>query len=161
MDTAIAKAVMLFRSSPDMDDEQIHRALVDAGIDWKLAARLVELVPMVYCRVLLADSGARFPETFQRFRDDDTTTPPRPLTSEPVWVAAMDFAKREIERGLGRDDKLSVAGRSAEFRAANELLNKGSKLGDLGFTPSVFMWSEEGPGSDPPVPRKPWWRIWR
>ena len=61
METAIAKAVILFRSSPNMDDEQIHRALVDAGIDRKLAARLVELVPMAYCRVLLADTGARFP----------------------------------------------------------------------------------------------------
>jgi hypothetical protein len=44
METAIVKAVMLFRSSPDKDDEQIHRALVDAGIDRKFAARLVELV---------------------------------------------------------------------------------------------------------------------
>jgi hypothetical protein len=72
----------------------------------------------------------------------------------------MDFAKRKIERGLGRDDKFRVAGRSAEFRAGNELLNKGSKLGDIGFTPSVFMWPEEGPGSEPPVPKKPWWRVW-
>ena len=110
---------------------------------------------MAYCRVLLADTGARFPETFQRYRDDGTTTPAMPLASEPVWVAAMEFAKREIERGLSRDDKLRVAGRSAAFRAANELLHKGSKLEDLGFTPSVFMWPEEGPGSDSPVPRKP------
>ncbi len=122
---------------------------------------LVELVPMAYCRVLLADMGTRFPETFQRYRGDGTTTPARPLASEPVWVAAMDFAKREIESGLSRNDKLRVAGRSAEFRAANELLYKGSKLEDLGFTPPVFMWPEEGPDSDPPVPRKPWWRVWR
>lgn len=161
METAIAKAVVLFRSSTEMDDEQVHRALVGAGIDRKLAARLVELVPMAYCRVLLAGTGARFPETFQRYRDDGTTTPATPLASEPVWVAALDFATQEFERGLSRDDKLKVAGRSAEFRAANELLHKGSKLENLGFTPPVFMWPEEGPGSDPPVPRKPWWRVWR
>jgi hypothetical protein len=152
---------MLFRSSPDMNDEQIHRALVDAGIDRKLAARLVELVPMAYFRVLLEDLGAKFPQTFQRRLNDGTNTPEMPLTSEAVWVAAMDFAKREVEAGLSRDEKLRVAGRSAEFTVANELMNKGSKLGDLGFTPSLFMWPEEGPGSEPPATRKPWWWIGR
>jgi hypothetical protein len=85
METAIAKAVALFRNSPELDDEQAYRALVDAGIDRKLAARLVELVPMAYCRVLLEHTGARFPETFQRHRNDGTISPALPLKCEPVW----------------------------------------------------------------------------
>ena len=44
MDTeiAIAEAVALSRSSPELDDEQIYTALVEIGFERKLAARLVE-----------------------------------------------------------------------------------------------------------------------
>lgn len=145
MESAIVKAVVLFRSSQEMDDGEIHRVLVDFGIDSKSAARLVELVPMAYCRALLENTGAHFPETFQRYRIDGTVSPATPLISEPIWQAALDYARREIERGISLNQKLRVAGRSAEFKAANELLHKGSKLEDLRFAPPIFVWPEEGP----------------
>jgi hypothetical protein len=42
---------------------------------------------------------------------------------------------------------LAIAGRSAEFDAANKLLNSGSKLESLKFTEPVLLWPASGPDS--------------
>jgi hypothetical protein len=145
MEIEISTALNVFRSSPELTDEDICRVLVAKGIERRLAARLVEFLPTAYCRVILEPTGARFPETFQRSRTDGTITPQLSLASEPVWLAVLEYARRELKQGLSRDDKLRLAGRSAEFRMANELLQKGSKLQNITFSPAVLRWPEEGP----------------
>lgn len=60
---AIERAVVLLRDSSRGDDE-IRQALVAAGVEWSIASRLVEFLPMAYCRALLEPAGAQFPETF-------------------------------------------------------------------------------------------------
>jgi hypothetical protein len=142
---AIITAVSVFRSSPERTDEEVYQILVSKGIERRLAARLVEFLPAAYCRVIVEPTGARFPDTFQRSREDGTAMEPVPLASEEVWTAALDYARGEISRGLSREDKLRLAGRSAEFRAANDLLKQGSKLQNIVFAPAVYGWPEEGP----------------
>ncbi len=145
MQAEIATALTVFRSSPGLTDEEVYQVLVSKGIERRLAARLVELLPAAYCRVILEPTGARFPDTFQRSRKDGTTPAPVPLASEPVWKAVLEYARREITQGLSRDDKLRLAGRSAEFRTANDLLKRGSKLQNIVFAPAVYQWPEDGP----------------
>ena len=65
MQTGIAKAVTIIRNSPALEDEEIHGALIEAGLDSQLAARIVEFLPTAYCRVLLAHCGVPFAKTFQ------------------------------------------------------------------------------------------------
>ena len=60
MNEAIASALAIFRNSPELDDESVFRALVDRGIERSLAARIVEFLPIAYCRVLLLNSGVQF-----------------------------------------------------------------------------------------------------
>jgi len=144
MTEAISKAIVTLRSSPSLNDEGAYRALVRQGIKSWVAARLVEFLPMAYCRLVLRASGARFTDTFQR-RGQDGTLKEQPLWSEPVWQAVMEFARAEVQHGVSAQDLLSVAGRSAEFRAANELLNKGSKLENIAFTVPLLNWPEQGP----------------
>jgi hypothetical protein len=145
MQAAIPMALSVFRSCPELTDEEIYRVLLSKGVERRLAARLVEFLPAAYCRVILEPTGARFSDTFQRFRKDGITAKLVPLASGQVWTAALDYARGEIGRGLSRDDKLRLAGRSAEFRAANDLLKRGSKLQNIVFTPAVYQWREEGP----------------
>ena len=45
MQTAIARAVILLRSSPEIDDKELQRALGDARMDRNLAECLVEPRP--------------------------------------------------------------------------------------------------------------------
>jgi hypothetical protein len=141
----IARAAIALRSSPSSSDAEIHRMLVTDGMDSAVAARLVEFLPMAYSRLLLEGSGARFSGAFQRRLPNGGVTEKRILSSEPTWNAVVEFSRNEAERGVSRADLILVAGRSAEFNAANQLLNKGAKLRELVFTPVVFPWPESGP----------------
>ena len=47
----------------------------------------------------------------------------------------MAFARTEVEHGVPGKDVLALAVHSAEFDAANQLLNRGAKLSDLAFAP--------------------------
>jgi len=133
--------------------------LVTHGLARAVAARLVEFLPEAYCRIILEASGTRFSNSYRRQRTDGALSPEIELDSEPIWNAAVDYARREIQSGLGRDDKLRVAGRSANFQAANRLLHQGSKLENIAFTPAVLAWDEDGPAVKvmADIPR---WRRW-
>jgi hypothetical protein len=82
----ISRAVTVFRKSPASSDDEIYRRIVAAGVKPEHAARLVEFLPMAYCRLILAGTGTRFSDKFQRRQQDGSLSPERTLTSEPVWV---------------------------------------------------------------------------
>ncbi len=141
----ISRALAIFRDSSSAGDVEIFWTLVNSGIERRCAARLVEFLPMVYCRILLSDSGARFAKTVRRRLPDGGLSAETPLSAEPIWNAALEVAKAEAERGVPRKDIWLLAARSAEFDAANQLLQKGSKLTDVVFTEPILTWPENGP----------------
>jgi hypothetical protein len=155
MNEDISKAVAVFRTSPNLQDYAVYKVLIADGVERQLAARLVEFLPIVYCRLILRNSGARFSNTFRRTLTRGTSYE-QPLASEPIWNAAVAFAYAEVERGVSSQDLLAVATRSAEFDTANQLLNKGSKLENIAFTPPVLNWPESGPNaeSQPVTPQR-------
>ena len=144
MNEEISRAVTIFRSSPNLKDEEVFVALINRGTEKELAARLVEFLPMAYSRLILSKSGARFADTFRRNLPGGVSQE-KPLSSEPVWGAVVSFARAEVESGVSGRDLLLVAAHGAEFHAANQLLEKGSKLDNLVFTPPVLTWPENGP----------------
>ena len=95
IDEGISKAVAIFRGSPDLQDEGAYRTLTAMGVERQLAARLVEFIPIAYCRVILAHTGARFSQTFQRAPLRELIQE-RPFSTEPVWNAALEFARAEV-----------------------------------------------------------------
>jgi len=145
MNPVIADAVAMFREFPTSSDEEILRKVVATGCDRATAARLIEFVPMAYCRLLLADSGVRFSSCFQRKLADGRLSSEQRLAANPLWAEAMSFAEAEKKTGITAKSLLVVAARSAEFDAANQLVNQGSKLVDLVLLPIVLQWPEEGP----------------
>ena len=145
MNRAISEAVTIFRRFPDSSDEDIFRKLVAAGVERVAAARLIELLPMAYCRLILAGSGVKFCDHFQRKLSDGTVSPERLLDSEPLWTEMLSFAHTEKQTGVSGRALLVVAAHSSEFDAANQLANQGSKLKDIVLMPTVFQWPEEGP----------------
>lgn len=144
MTEAIAKAVATLRNDPALNDEGTFRSLVAQGVSRPIAARVVEFLPMAYCRVILEPSGVQFKNIYLR-RSQDGTLKEYALSSEAAWLAAMEFARAEVRRGVSGQDLLSIAGRSGELRAANKLLEKGSKLEDIVFTAPLLNWPESGP----------------
>jgi len=95
--------------------------------------------------LLFGSAGPRFSNMFQRRTAGGKLSAERPLSSEPVWQEGMSFAQAEAGRGVSKKDLLAVAGRSAEFDSANQLLNPGSQLEDLVLTTTLLKWPEEGP----------------
>ena len=144
---AIAQAVALLRSRTDLGDVAIYRELAGHGVGRPTAARLVEFLPMVYCRLIFLKSGPRFPETYRRALSDGTYSPSVSLSSDTLWNEAKKFAEAEIKSGVNGQRLLAIAGRSAEFDAANKLLNSGSKLEDIKLTEPVLLWPASGPDS--------------
>ena len=143
MEDTIARTVPILRDSPNLSDESIYHKLLEAGIEQQLAARLVELLPIAYCRVTMSNSGIRFSKTFRR-KLADGSVQEREFSSEPVWDAANRFARAEIAKGVPRKDLLNIAARSAEFHAINQLLNQGSKMTNVRLTAPLFTWPEQG-----------------
>src|SRR5437867_5844053 len=66
----IEQALALFRESSGRRDDELFEMLVLRGVKRTLAARLVEFLPMAYCRVLLESSGARFSSIYRRVSKD-------------------------------------------------------------------------------------------
>jgi hypothetical protein len=144
---AIAQAVALLRSRTDLGDVAIYRELARHGVERPIAARLVEFLPMVYCRLIFLKSGLRFPETYRRALTDGTYSPSVSLSGDTLWNEAKKFAEAEIKSGVNGQSLLAIAARSAEFDAANRMLNSGSKLEDIEFTETVLLWPASGPDS--------------
>jgi hypothetical protein len=145
MNEAIASALTIFRKSPELDDESVFRALVDRGIERSLAARIVEFLPIAYCRVLLLNSGVQFSNSFARA---GSPLKLRSLACEPLWIPLLAYAESEIREEAERREMLIVAGRSAEFQAINQMRDKGAELKNLVLTPISLLWPEGGPESD-------------
>ncbi len=145
MNPAIAEAVAIFREFPNSSDEEILRKLVSTGCDRLMAARLIEFVPMAYCRLLLAHSGVRFSGCFQRKLTNGRLSAEQRLAANPLWAEAVAFAEAEKKTEITGEALLVVAARSAEFDAANQLANQGSKLEDIVLMPTAFRWPEDGP----------------
>lgn len=138
IDELLCCAVDIIRSCPQLEDAEIVRRLNDMGIESAYGARLVLFLPIAYCRLLLRDTGARFSDSFCRMLPDGTISPEQTFSSEPLWNAAVSFAQREVARGIAADKLLSLAGRSAEFQAANSLLQKGCPIEDIAFTSPIL-----------------------
>jgi len=145
MNAVILKAVAIFGESPDSSDDEIYRRVVAAGIEPKHAARLVEFLPMAYCRLILTGTGTRFSDIFRRRQHNGSLSHEQKLASEPLWTEIMSFARAEQAAGVAGKDLLAIASHSAEFDAVNRLLNRGSKPEDLALSTAVLVWPEEGP----------------
>src|SRR5947209_3395563 len=142
----IAKAVYLFRAFPNLDDYSIYKRLIAEGVESHRAARLVEFLPIVYCRSMLRNSGVRFSTTFRRSAAGGGFEE-QMFSSQPVWNAAVTFVDNEARQGVSAQDILAIAARSSEFDAANQLLNGGTKLRGVTFSSPVLLWSDKGPPS--------------
>jgi hypothetical protein len=142
MNEAIASALTIFRKSPELDDESVFRALIDRGVERSTAARIVEFLPIAYCRVLLLNSGVQFSNTFVRAASPLKI---QSLSFEPVWIPFLAYAESEIRGGTARREMLMVAGRSAEFQAINRMLDEGAELKNVALTTISLLWPESGP----------------
>src|SRR5215472_2884355 len=140
---SISKAVSLFRN-PAVGDWDIYAALVGGGVEQRVAARLVEFLPMVYCRLILASTDVKFATTFQRMLPGGGISVEKPLSLEPIWEACTAFASEEARRTVSANDLVAIAAHGSEYSVVSQLRKDGSKL-DAVLTPVLMAWPENGP----------------
>jgi hypothetical protein len=144
-----------------LGDEELFVRLVEAGIERRMAARLVELLPIAYGRILLADSGIIFNENYQRMDNRGKISPEQSLASVPLWREIVTHAEEEISHNISNQEMIAVASRSAEYHVCTELSVKGTIPGDVRLTPCVFSWPVDGPEIGDGSDKKKWWQFWQ
>jgi hypothetical protein len=150
----VESAIPVFVQFARSNDRALVAALVSSVCDKPTAARLVAFMPLAFARALLGDSGVKLSGTFVRSLARRGLFTEIPLAGEPVFAAA-DVARA----GVGREEMLAIAGRSAEFHAINHALLSGSKLEDLECAPPVLMWDYN---CEPVTARRRrLWHVWR
>lgn len=135
----IRRAVAMFRKLANSDDGQVCSALIESGVQPEIAEKLVMFLPIAYGRVVLKKIGIRFSDSFKHPLNDGTLVE-HAFADEPIWRAIVECACDEVSRGISGEHLLSVAARSAEFDAVNQLLNAGSTPANIVLTPPVILW---------------------
>jgi hypothetical protein len=152
MQGIIESAIQIFRSNPDLDEEELLERLIESGIERKMAIQLVALLPLAYGREVLSDTGVLFSDFYVYVNEPGRGR----LSALPLWAEVVEFAKQDPEAAF------PIASRSPEIRAANEGLNDGQTLNTLVWGPVAFLWPLEPiPGLEKCAKKPGWWRqIW-
>jgi hypothetical protein len=160
---AVARAVAAFQAHPGADDDTIHAALKAGGFSELLSTRLLQLLPIAFCRVLLSPQGVKFPDLYRVMGPKGVHLGDFPLSEEPIFTEALAAARREIEAGRGGAPYLAIAGRSGGFKAVMELVGKGSNIDGIVCAAPILMCDEHTWQRDAfavEAPRKAWWQRW-
>ncbi len=129
---------VLYKHQED-DCNLIYDLLISEGWDEITCSKAVAFIPIAFCRLLLIDSGVSFSENYICIKSDSKEREEKSFFSEPFFCKACDIAKN-TSKTHNSDYFLAIAGRSAEFRTINQLLNNGSSLENIKLTsPMIFL----------------------
>ena len=129
----VATSVELFRKYSDLEDFELVEKFVENGIPLNTARRLIEFTPIAYGQVLLQGMGAELADIYERIDENNKYIERAKLVDVPFYVEACRLAQQEIAFDYDKDKFYAVAGRSAEVNVVNEMLSKGSEIGNLVF----------------------------
>jgi hypothetical protein len=150
-EAAVQTLFEVMQSMPAADDDDLSRALQDAGLSAAVAERTLAFVPMACARVI--SRGAQFPGAYLIPTHVEGAYERHQLGDDSIFVTALKIAE---SLGAANPRVIRAAARSAEMQVAKQLLGPGSSVEDIGFVESVLM--RLAPAQPPP--RKPWWRFW-
>jgi hypothetical protein len=146
---AVRTAVEIFQSHPDLDDDGIADHLEKQGISEPLTTRLIQFLPIAFCRVFFAPQGVRFPGHYVVMTPHGKHAGEFQMEDEPVYVAARQAAQENWDAGGDTRPFLALAARSASFAAIMKLSKGGASLDKILCSPPILVGGE---------PKKPWWR---
>ena len=158
---AIKIALPVFAEHKNSDWEVLETALIGAGIEPSLTAKLLEFMPLAFGRVFLDGMGIKFAENYTRYNDLSGQSKESKLLDEPVYAESFWAASQIVEYQAAGEAFNAVAFRSSELHAVNEALNAGSKPENLVTSPPHLVWnSEETDSMDLLQPKKKW-QFWK
>jgi hypothetical protein len=135
---AVALAVAALQAPVQAEDEEIIRALTAQGVEERRAVRLVQFVPIAFCRFVFRGSGVQFADDYVVLGPDGQPAAQLPLAEDEVFREATAHCEAAAAAGQGAPYFLPVAARSGGFRAIQELMQKGARPEDIRTVPPVI-----------------------
>lgn len=161
---AILLAVPVFAANARGGLFVIRQELEKAGVSHRLAAEIVEFLPLALARALLDGMGVHFEDHYVRQTARGRVIGHKPLADEPVFREGLALANE-----LSGDSVmfLAVAVWSTEYKAINQAMNSGSRPEDLRCAPPVVFaeydderdFDDTSGGVQPRA--KAWWQFWK
>ena len=144
LEIVFREVVRAFRQYPDAEDEELFRKLIARGHEREIVARAIEFLPIAYVRLMFESRGVEFEGSYDRATPSQGTHTSL-FTDDPIWHAAIEFARQETAEGLAAEAIIKVAGRSSELDAINQLLKRGTKMGNIVCGRTLLPWPKTGP----------------
>ncbi|HEX8911248.1 MAG TPA: hypothetical protein VF796_02730 [Humisphaera sp.] len=132
---AVKRAVITLQSRPTWDDDVIVERLFRHGFDRRRANRLVQFVPIAFCRFLIRHSGVVCDPHYVPMTADGTPLEQRPLASEPIFRAAVAHCEEVEAFGVSRRYFDLVAARSGGYKALASLSQERGSVEGLELGP--------------------------
>jgi hypothetical protein len=161
---AILLAMPIFSRHAEAGSSVIREELEKGGLSPKLAAEIIEFLPLALARAMLDGMGVQFEDHYVRQTARGRVIGEKPLLDEPVFREGLAIAN---ELSAGGEEYIAVAGWSAEYQAINKAMNSGSRPEDLRCAPPV-VFAEHDDERDfddtsggVQQSRKSWWQFWK
>lgn len=131
--------IALTTANEQSDDEAIMEHLISSGSTELEARDLVRFVPIACTRFLFRKTGIQFAADYVLLDANSQPVATKAIGREPAYMAAWECCEEATINN--RDTKwiVSLAARSAGFRAIAELQQKGTKLAGIKTGPPMMF----------------------
>jgi hypothetical protein len=136
---SIATVVSAFQTQPEAEDDTIYSFLRTQGIEEALATKLIQFVPIAFCRFIMRPSGIRFAPNYVMMDARGRQVGEFALAEEPVFQEALTYCQTALAEGQKPAFFLLVAARSAGYRVIQELLANGSRPENIITSPPILQ----------------------
>jgi hypothetical protein len=135
----IGKAIAIITDlSGQVEDNEILEAFRLNKIQEPYASRLLVFLPIAACRLMLPD--VCFVDDYVEIDRLSKKSSKKKFSESVLYTAVVKEVDEYFSSRPGGDNVLKIAGRSAEFRVINDLLNCGGKLEGIRLTAMVLRW---------------------
>ena len=135
----VLRVITLVAARPEISDASLVASLEQQGFSYVHAEKLCIFVPCAFAWAVMMRLGLKsFPSDYIAMNASKQEVK-LPIANEHYFTAALDIANRTLENGynlvLTKKVFQDMVTRSAEFGAANKLLNAGKSLKDAELLP--------------------------
>lgn len=127
---------LIGRDSKKMENEELREHLISNRFPDFEAGELIIFLPIAFCRKMLPELNW-LPDYFDFYSEKKKVK--RRYKNNSRYRIIEEETETYWNRNPSKDFVLSIAGRSAEFHAINQLLIDGGKLEDVKLTESYIV----------------------
>ena len=121
-------------------------ALEKAGIEWLLAYKIIEMMPIAFGRVYLKNEKLQLPQEFSFYipgERKEIIPQSRKLTDDPVYNECFDLAEEIAQSNESSAEFLAIASESKEVKHFKKFAGKIVQTETIVFSKLDFPYVEE------------------